>query len=210
MVEAVEKAIVSGRHLVVSAGTGTGKTLAYLVPSVLSHRRVVVATATKALQDQLAAKDVPVVQAGLRPFSFAVLKGRSNYLCVQRLAESRVGGEQGAFGTTDDAPGSSRSTPERLSPGRRGPRPAIEPSSSPSPTRVCGRRSASRPTSVPARTAVLVGRSVSPSERGPPPRRRTSSPSTITCSAPTWRAKARPFPNTTCWSSMRRTLSKTR
>ena len=70
------------------AGTGTGKTLAYLVPLVLSGRRVVVATATKALQDQLATKDLPFLDEHLpAPFDWAVLKGRSNYLCLQRLRE---------------------------------------------------------------------------------------------------------------------------
>ncbi len=87
MAAAVARALGSGRHLVVQAGTGTGKSLAYVVPAVLSGRRVVVATATKALQDQLAGKDLPAVaEAGL-PFTFAVLKGRSNYLCVQRAEE---------------------------------------------------------------------------------------------------------------------------
>ena len=98
MVVAVEAAIAGDRHLSAAAGTGTGKSLAYLVPAVLSGKRVVIATATKALQDQLAAKDVPLVQQGLRGFSFAVLKGRSNYLCVQRLVESRTAGDQGVLG----------------------------------------------------------------------------------------------------------------
>ncbi len=88
MVEAVERAMTDGRHLVVQAGTGTGKSLGYLVPAVLSGRRVVVATATKALQDQLAEKDLPFLQRQLpRSFRWAVLKGRSNYVCRQRLAE---------------------------------------------------------------------------------------------------------------------------
>ncbi|HEY2998874.1 MAG TPA: ATP-dependent DNA helicase [Acidimicrobiales bacterium] len=88
MAEAVAEAIAGGRHLVVRAGTGTGKTLAYLVPAVLSGKKVVVATATRALQDQLAAKDLPFLDRHLdRPFSWAILKGRSNYVCVQRLAE---------------------------------------------------------------------------------------------------------------------------
>jgi ATP-dependent DNA helicase DinG len=88
MVEAVERALADGRHLVVQAGTGTGKSLGYLVPAVLSGRRVVVATATKALQDQLAEKDLPFLQRQLpRTFRWAVLKGRSNYVCRQRLAE---------------------------------------------------------------------------------------------------------------------------
>jgi ATP-dependent DNA helicase DinG len=88
MARAVAEAVDAGRHLVVRAGTGTGKTLGYLVPAILSGRRTVVATATRALQDQLAAKDLPFLDATLgTPFSWAVLKGRSNYVCVQRLAE---------------------------------------------------------------------------------------------------------------------------
>ena len=90
MADAVARAIDAGRHLVVGAGTGTGKSLAYLVPAVLSGRTVVVATATKALQDQLATKDLPLVAGALgaaHPFRFAVLKGRSNYLCRQRATE---------------------------------------------------------------------------------------------------------------------------
>ncbi len=98
MAEAVALAVQTERHLAVAAGTGTGKSLAYLVPTVLSGHKVVIATATKALQDQLAAKDVPSVQTGLRSFSFAVLKGRSNYVCRQRLAESAELGVQGEFG----------------------------------------------------------------------------------------------------------------
>jgi ATP-dependent DNA helicase DinG len=88
MAEAVAAAVLEGRHLVVRAGTGTGKTLGYLVPAILSGRRVVVATATRALQDQLATKDLPFLDEHLdQPFDWAVLKGRSNYLCAQRLAE---------------------------------------------------------------------------------------------------------------------------
>ncbi len=88
MAEAVEASIHSGRHLVVQAGTGTGKTLAYLLPAVRTHARTVVATATKALQDQLAAKDLPFLaeHAGV-DFSWAILKGRSNYVCRQRVHE---------------------------------------------------------------------------------------------------------------------------
>ena len=70
------------------AGTGTGKTLAYLVPAIASRTHVVVATATKALQDQLAGKDLPFLDDAPRlPFEWAVLKGRSNYVCLQRLRE---------------------------------------------------------------------------------------------------------------------------
>jgi ATP-dependent DNA helicase DinG len=95
MAEGVARALAMDRHLVVRAGTGTGKSLAYLVPAVLSGRRVVIATATKALQDQLANKDLPSLLGKVRrPFDYAVLKGRSNYLCVQRLRESELSGAQ--------------------------------------------------------------------------------------------------------------------
>jgi ATP-dependent DNA helicase DinG len=104
MAEAVAKAIMNGRHLAAQAGTGTGKSLAYLVPAVLSGKKVVVATATKALQDQLAKKDLPLIEAALaaqgRHFTYAVLKGRSNYLCRQRAEE--VGGS--GFQQTLDEP----------------------------------------------------------------------------------------------------------
>ncbi len=86
MAEAVTEAIAGGSHLVARAGTGTGKSLAYLVPAVMSGKTTVVATATKALQDQLADKDLPFLAEHLE-FDWAVLKGRSNYVCRQRLAE---------------------------------------------------------------------------------------------------------------------------
>jgi ATP-dependent DNA helicase DinG len=90
MARAVADAIANKRHLVVQAGTGTGKTLGYLVPAILLGGKCVVATATKALQDQLADKDLPLVAEHLGvPFSWAVVKGRSNYLCRQRLHEVR-------------------------------------------------------------------------------------------------------------------------
>lgn len=109
MAEAVDSAVATGRHLVVQAGTGTGKTLGYLVPVVASGRKAVVTTATKALQDQLAHKDLPLVadtvaRALGRELEWAVLKGRSNYVCRQRLEEtlSRQGSEQMQLeGTTD-------------------------------------------------------------------------------------------------------------
>lgn len=92
MAEAVEEALVSGRHLLVQAGTGTGKSLGYLVPALASGKRVVVATATKALQAQLVDKDLPRVTEALagvlgRTPTYALAKGRSNYLCLQQLAD---------------------------------------------------------------------------------------------------------------------------
>lgn len=88
MARLVGDAIAGKRHLVVQAGTGTGKTLAYLVPAITTGSSVVVATATKALQDQLATKDLPFLAEHLGvDFDWAVLKGRSNYVCLQRLRE---------------------------------------------------------------------------------------------------------------------------
>jgi ATP-dependent DNA helicase DinG len=91
MAELVADAIHTKRHLVVQAGTGTGKTLAYLVPVIVMGQKCIVATATKALQDQLATKDLPFLAAELAELGhdvdWAVLKGRSNYLCLQRLRE---------------------------------------------------------------------------------------------------------------------------
>ena len=95
MTTAVADAITTERHLIAQAGTGTGKSLAYLVPAVLQGKRAVVATATKALQDQLANKDLPFLQEHVdTPFEFAVLKGRSNYVCRQRLQELEAEGQQ--------------------------------------------------------------------------------------------------------------------
>ena len=89
MTAAIADALASNGHVVVQAGTGTGKSLAYLVPIAVSGQKVVVATATKALQDQLAGKDLPFLSSRLEtPIDFAVLKGRSNYLCLQRLNEA--------------------------------------------------------------------------------------------------------------------------
>src|SRR3954471_22395183 len=88
MATRVARAIELDERLLVEAGTGTGKTLAYLVPAILSGRKVVVATGTKALQDQIARVDLPRLQAVLpTPFTFAVMKGLSNYLCLRRFHE---------------------------------------------------------------------------------------------------------------------------
>ena len=88
MAHAVEEALTRRAYLVAEAGTGTGKTLAYLVPAVLSHRRVIVSTATKTLQEQIWQKDLPLLRdaCGLT-FRAAYLKGRSNYYCLARAAE---------------------------------------------------------------------------------------------------------------------------
>nr|WP_179519713.1 ATP-dependent DNA helicase [Nocardioides perillae] len=101
MARAVAEAFAEERHLLVQAGTGTGKSLAYLVPALLHDRRVVVATATLALQHQLVERDLPRLVEALGDFpgldtSFAVLKGRSNYACLHRVREG-VPDEQGAL-----------------------------------------------------------------------------------------------------------------
>jgi ATP-dependent DNA helicase DinG len=90
MAEAVEKALFSSRHLVVEAGTGVGKSFAYLVPAILAAKqanmRVVVATHTISLQEQLIAKDIPFLKEHLGiDFNAVLAKGRSNYLCIRRL-----------------------------------------------------------------------------------------------------------------------------
>ena len=104
MCEAVAHAFESGEHLVVEAGTGVGKSLAYLVAAVLWGRRVVVATARKPLQDQLIDKDIPLVASALPGrVDAAVLKGRSNYLCLAKLTEA-IGGPQGQLVVDDRRP----------------------------------------------------------------------------------------------------------
>ena len=90
MAMAVSRVVQQGGQLVVEAGTGTGKTYAYLVPVLLSGQRALVSTATKALQDQLFSRDIPrLVQALGLPIRVALLKGRANYLCLHRLAQAR-------------------------------------------------------------------------------------------------------------------------
>jgi ATP-dependent DNA helicase DinG len=103
MAQEVASCLASGRHLVIEAGTGIGKSLAYLLPAILNsvrtdlpadERRVVVSTHTRALQEQLARKDLPLLQRVLDSegvtFRYALLMGSDNYLCVQRLHEARL------------------------------------------------------------------------------------------------------------------------
>ncbi len=90
MALAIAETIDSGGLLVVEAGTGVGKTYSYLVPALLSGARVLISTATKTLQDQLYARDLPQLVAALGlPLRTALLKGRSSYLCIQRLETAR-------------------------------------------------------------------------------------------------------------------------
>lgn len=89
MARAVHDALSHGGHLCVEAGTGTGKTLAYLIPALALNKRVIISTATKNLQEQLYHKDVPFLEKALgRNLRVAYLKGRSNYLCLHRFAQT--------------------------------------------------------------------------------------------------------------------------
>jgi ATP-dependent DNA helicase DinG len=85
MAEAVERALNEKRHLIVEAGTGTGKTLAYLLPVIRSGKRVIISTGTKNLQEQLYFKDVPFLEQHLGKLRVCYMKGRNNYLCRQKL-----------------------------------------------------------------------------------------------------------------------------
>jgi ATP-dependent DNA helicase DinG len=90
MAQAVEQALEEKRHLIVEAGTGTGKTLAYLVPVIRSRKRVIISTGTKNLQEQLFHKDVPFLEQALFPngegkLNVCYMKGRNNYLCRKKL-----------------------------------------------------------------------------------------------------------------------------
>ena len=232
MCRAVAEALVTGTHLVVQAGTGTGKSLAYLVPAALSGKKVVVATATKALQDQLAQKDLPMVEAGLglpAPLDYAVLKGRSNYICRQRVAEVGSGGIQPELGDEGAEPADEREAAgadegdgagcrAARGPRRRGAhagglvaglghrrpgRPelrAVRPGLEHGERRA--RASARAPTTAPREGAA------SPRRPATGRRRPTSSSSTPTSTAPTWPAAAWCCPSTTWSSSTRRTSSR--
>ncbi len=101
MARAVSDALENQDTLVVEAGTGTGKTFAYLVPALLSGKRVLISTGTKTLQDQLFAKDLPTVAGALGlPVRLALLKGRANYLCKHRLKLQEM---QGRFSSKKEA-----------------------------------------------------------------------------------------------------------
>ena len=89
MAKAVERALAERRHLIVEAGTGTGKTLAYLLPALRTGQRVIISTGTKALQDQLYFRDVPFLETLLGPLRVCYMKGRANYLCRHKLVTLR-------------------------------------------------------------------------------------------------------------------------
>jgi ATP-dependent DNA helicase DinG len=101
MSAAVAKALETGGVLLAEAGTGTGKTLAYLIPAILSRHRVLISTGTKNLQEQIFFKDIPALRDALAvPFTATCMKGRANYLCLHRLDrlnESPGAADQGVF-----------------------------------------------------------------------------------------------------------------
>jgi ATP-dependent DNA helicase DinG len=113
MAQRVEAALAARESLIVEAGTGTGKTFAYLVPALLCGARVLISTGTRTLQDQLFGKDLPLVAAALgRPAGVALLKGRANYLCRYRLARAAEGEAQLAL--VDDERARRRASPAVL------------------------------------------------------------------------------------------------
>src|ERR1700724_1142251 len=86
MAKIADDAFQKHQHVVIEAGTGTGKTLAYLIPAIRSGRRVVISTATKSLQEQLFTKDVPFLQKHFAPeLKVALMKGRNNFLCRTKV-----------------------------------------------------------------------------------------------------------------------------
>ena len=85
MAKAVERALSEHRHLIVEAGTGTGKTLAYLLPALRTGQRIIISTGTKALQDQLFFRDIPFLETLLGDLQVCYMKGRANYLCKRKL-----------------------------------------------------------------------------------------------------------------------------
>jgi ATP-dependent DNA helicase DinG len=104
MADAVANVFAAGGVVLAEAGTGTGKTLAYLVPAVLSRQRVLVSTGTKNLQEQIYFKDLPVLRETLGiPFTAAYMKGRGNYLCLHRFDAYRDASGPSGFGQVDAA-----------------------------------------------------------------------------------------------------------
>ena len=89
MAKAVERSLAERHHLIVEAGTGTGKTLAYLLPALRTRQRVIVSTGTKALQDQLYFRDIPFLESLLGDLRVCYMKGRANYLCRHKLVALR-------------------------------------------------------------------------------------------------------------------------
>jgi ATP-dependent DNA helicase DinG len=114
MARQVAETLADGGVLLAEAGTGTGKTMAYLVPAILSRQRVLVSTGTKNLQEQIYAKDLPVLAAALGvPFTATYMKGRANYLCLHRFEQVRMSAEDGRAPGEDGAYGAGMSPAAR-------------------------------------------------------------------------------------------------
>src|SRR5688572_9822925 len=104
MAAAVAEAIERGGTLLAEAGTGTGKTLAYLIPAILSRQRALVSTGTKNLQEQIFFKDLPALREALGvPFTATLMKGRSNYLCLHRFQTLEASESGGLFESPERA-----------------------------------------------------------------------------------------------------------
>ena len=103
MADRAADVFADGGILLAEAGTGTGKTLAYLIPAILSRRRVLISTGTKNLQEQIFYKDLPVLRESLGvPFTATYMKGRGNYLCLHRFESFKEGGTAQSLGFTRD------------------------------------------------------------------------------------------------------------
>src|ERR1041384_3049629 len=99
MAEAVSEGLRDQGHVIIEAGTGTGKTIAYLLPALMHGQRILVSTGTKTLQDQIFYKDIPLLETLLgHPIRAAYLKGRNNYLCRVKLESSQT---EGLFTTSE-------------------------------------------------------------------------------------------------------------
>lgn len=103
MADVVETGIRTRTHTVVEAGTGTGKSMGYLIPIIATGERAIVSTADKSLQAQIWFKDIPFLQKNVKPFSAAILKGMSNYACILKVGDLREAGDEAAFATPEAA-----------------------------------------------------------------------------------------------------------
>lgn len=102
MAQAIADTIAENRILVAEAGTGTGKTFAYLVPALLAGGKVIISTGTKTLQDQLFSRDIPTMRTALKvPVTVALLKGRANYVCHYHLEHTLQDG-RASFASRDE------------------------------------------------------------------------------------------------------------
>jgi len=172
MAKAVERALEERRHLIVEAGTGTGKTLAYLLPALRTGQRVIVSTGTKALQDQLYFRDIPFLETLLGELRVCYMKGRANYLCRHKLTALRNQPILSGLEEIDQY--------RQMPSGSRPPKPATGPSSPVCPSRArCGASWMRAPRPAWGRHAPITAAASSP-RCGGGRSNRTSSSSTTT------------------------------